>query len=203
TALDSLSEILALADALKVAPSEIVKLPVPAPGNSGTDAAINDVRLAVLAVIRDRPNGQRQPVEGLRARVAATVNAYCGRDRNGAVGAALPTLIRDLHTSIAAGRDVAELLELDANSEKLVAPDPVSPRSCGDSPGCGAVQVVFCRLPERSDAASMTSSRGWGGEAHAPGRLSRSWRGWPVVTRRSRSQRSWAWCQACSATSSR
>jgi hypothetical protein len=28
------------------------------------------------------------------------------------VGAALPALIRDLHTSIAAGRDVAELLEL-------------------------------------------------------------------------------------------
>jgi transcriptional regulator with XRE-family HTH domain len=45
-ALDSLSEILALADALKIAPSEFVKLPVPAPGNSGTDAAINDVRLA-------------------------------------------------------------------------------------------------------------------------------------------------------------
>ena len=44
-ALDSLSEILALADVLKVAPSEIVKLSVPAPGNSGTDAALNDVRL--------------------------------------------------------------------------------------------------------------------------------------------------------------
>jgi transcriptional regulator with XRE-family HTH domain len=111
-ALDSLSEILALADALKVAPSEFVRLPVPAPGNSGTDAAINDVRLAVLAIIRDRPDGQQQPVDVLRARVATTVDAYCRCDRNGAVGSALPALIRDLHTSIAAGRDVAELLEL-------------------------------------------------------------------------------------------
>ncbi|MBV9010917.1 MAG: helix-turn-helix transcriptional regulator [Pseudonocardiales bacterium] len=111
-ALDNLSEILALADVLKVAPSEIVQLPVPAPGNSGTDAAVNDVRLAVLASTRDRPGGQRQPVDVLRARVAATVDAYCRCDRHGAVGAALPALIRDLHTSIAAGRDVAELLEL-------------------------------------------------------------------------------------------
>lgn len=63
--LDSLTLILVLADALQVAPSELVTLPVPAPGNGPT-----------------------------------------------MVGAALPGLIRDLHTSIAAGRDVAELLDL-------------------------------------------------------------------------------------------
>jgi transcriptional regulator with XRE-family HTH domain len=111
-ALDSLTEILALADVLQVAPFELVRLPVPAPGNGGTDAATNGVRLALLAVSRDWPGGQVQPVEALRARVASTVGAYCRCDRNGLVGTALPALIRDLHTSIAAGRDVAELLDL-------------------------------------------------------------------------------------------
>ncbi|HET9255548.1 MAG TPA: helix-turn-helix transcriptional regulator, partial [Pseudonocardiaceae bacterium] len=111
-ALDSISEILALADALRVAPSELVKLPEPAPGNEGTDAAINEVRLALLAASRGHLGGHAQLVDVLRARAASVVGAYCGCDRHGAVGAALPALIRDLHTSIAAGRDVAELLEL-------------------------------------------------------------------------------------------
>ena len=110
--LDSLTLILALADALQVAPSELVRLPVPAPGNGPTDGAINAVRLAVLAVGHNRPGGQVRPVEYLRARVSAVVDAYCRCDRNGVVGAALPGLIRDLHTSIAAGRDVAQLLDL-------------------------------------------------------------------------------------------
>lgn len=51
-------------------------------------------------------------VEALRARVTATVAAHCRCDRDDEVGAALPALIRDLHASIAAGRDVAELLDL-------------------------------------------------------------------------------------------
>jgi hypothetical protein len=42
----------------------------------------------------------------------AMLEAYRRCDPSGEVGAALPSLIRDLHTSIAAGRDVAELLEL-------------------------------------------------------------------------------------------
>jgi transcriptional regulator with XRE-family HTH domain len=140
-ALDSLSEILALADVLKVAPSEIVKLPVPAPGNSGTDAALNEVRLAVLAVTRDRPEGQRQSVDVLRARVAATVDAYCRCDRHGAVGAALPALIRDVHTSIAAGRDVAELLELAVLLHSHAA--------------IGWLRVVGASLDLRSQAAEL------------------------------------------------
>jgi transcriptional regulator with XRE-family HTH domain len=110
--LDSLTLILALADALQIAPSELMTLPTPAPGNGPTDAAINAVRLAVLAVARNRPGGEVQPVEALRERGAAVFDAYCRCDRNGVVGAALPSLIRDLHTSIAAGRDVAELLDL-------------------------------------------------------------------------------------------
>jgi hypothetical protein len=47
----------------------------------------------------------------LRARVNAIVAA--GRDcRQSEVGVALPELIRDVHASLAAGRDVAELLDL-------------------------------------------------------------------------------------------
>jgi hypothetical protein len=63
-------------------------------------------------VTHDRPGGEVQPVETLRSRVHAVIDAYSSCDRHGAVGAALPQLIRDLHTSIAAGRDAAELLDL-------------------------------------------------------------------------------------------
>jgi hypothetical protein len=51
------------------------------------------------------------PVEVLQTRVNALLVA--GRQcRQDDVGSALPALIRDLHTSLAAGRDVAELLAL-------------------------------------------------------------------------------------------
>jgi hypothetical protein len=46
------------------------------------------------------------------ASAGATVNAYRRCDRSGKAGAVLPSLIRDFDTSIAAGRDVAELLDL-------------------------------------------------------------------------------------------
>ncbi len=55
--LDSLTVILALADALQVAPSDLITLPVPAPGNGPTDGAINAVRLALrikLLLLRAR-----------------------------------------------------------------------------------------------------------------------------------------------------
>jgi transcriptional regulator with XRE-family HTH domain len=109
--LDSLSEIVALANALQIAPSELVRLPIPAPANGGTDAAINAVRTAVTAVSRDRPSGLVMPVEVLRERVTAVLDAHYDL-ASSQVGAALPGLIRDLHTSIAAGRDVAQLLDL-------------------------------------------------------------------------------------------
>jgi transcriptional regulator with XRE-family HTH domain len=110
--LDSISEIVTLADALQISPSELMRLPVPAPANGQTDSAINAVFLALMAARRNRAEGQILPVEALRARVMRTVDAHNRGDRGGEVGAALPSLIRDLHTSIAAGRDVAELLEL-------------------------------------------------------------------------------------------
>lgn len=108
----TLSEIVALAGALEIAPSELTKLPVPAPANGPTDSAIKAVRRALRAVSHGRPGGRILPVEVLRARVGATVAAHCRCDREREVGAALPSLIADLHTSLAAGRDVAELLDL-------------------------------------------------------------------------------------------
>ncbi len=108
----NLSEIAALAKALDIGPSDLVRLPIPAPANGHTDAAVDAVRMAVIAASRNRPGGQVQPLEILRARVAATVDAYNRCDPGGEVGAALPGLVRDLHTSIAAGRDVAELCDL-------------------------------------------------------------------------------------------
>jgi transcriptional regulator with XRE-family HTH domain len=108
-ALDSRSDTVALANALQVAPSELVKLPVPAPANGDKETAIKAVRRALIAVSRDDPAGQVVPVEVLRTRVEALTAAQrqCKQER---VGRELPALIRDLHTTMAAGRDVRELL---------------------------------------------------------------------------------------------
>ena len=108
----TLTEIRALAAALQIAPGEITELPVPAPGNGNTDSAINAVFLALMAATRNQPGGQILPVEVLRDRVTAVMAAHCRCDRSSEVGTALPTLIRDLYTSLAAGREVAELLDL-------------------------------------------------------------------------------------------
>ncbi|MGH3549341.1 MAG: helix-turn-helix domain-containing protein [Pseudonocardiaceae bacterium] len=110
-ALDRLSDIVALADALQIAPSELMRLPMPAPANGHTDAVTNEVRVALMAVNHHRPGGQVLPIEVARERVATLVDASCVGDQELA-GGMLPGLIRDLHTSVAAGRDVAELLEL-------------------------------------------------------------------------------------------
>jgi hypothetical protein len=67
-----------------------------------------------MAVSQGLSGGQVLPVEALRARVTAMVDALCRCERQREVGAALPDLIRDLHTTITAGRDVAELLLLAA-----------------------------------------------------------------------------------------
>jgi transcriptional regulator with XRE-family HTH domain len=111
-ALDRRSEIVAIADALQIAPSELTKLPVPAPENGDADSATDAVRLALIAVNHDRPGGQVVTVDVLRARVMALLDARCRCDRQDEAAAALPELIRDLHTTLAAGRDVAELLDL-------------------------------------------------------------------------------------------
>ncbi len=97
--------------ALQVAPSELTHLPMPPPGDGDTDAAVQAIRHALMAVNGSRPGGQVVPVDALRSRVAQVRET---RRRAGfiEVGAALPALIRDLHTTVAAGRDVPALLEL-------------------------------------------------------------------------------------------
>jgi tetratricopeptide (TPR) repeat protein len=110
----TLWEIRALADALQISVSELTRLPVPAPANGETDSIKDAVRLALMAVNHGYPGGVVLPVEMLRARVTAMVDALCRCEREREVGAALPALIRDLHASVAAGRDVAELLTLSA-----------------------------------------------------------------------------------------
>ncbi|MGH3842424.1 MAG: helix-turn-helix domain-containing protein [Pseudonocardiaceae bacterium] len=111
-ALDRRSEIVALANALQISPSELTALPIPAPINGGSDAGIAAVRLALMAVNEGQPGGRVVPVGVLRARVTAVLDARCRCDRQDEAAAALPELIRDLATSVSAGRDVAELLSL-------------------------------------------------------------------------------------------
>jgi transcriptional regulator with XRE-family HTH domain len=110
-ALDSVQLIAALADALEISPTELTRLPVPAPFNGATDSAVEAVRSAVTAANRNRPGGEVHSVAVLRDRVTATLDAHY-QCRETDVGAMLPSLIRDVHTSIGAGRDVTELLEL-------------------------------------------------------------------------------------------
>jgi hypothetical protein len=70
---------------------------------------VKAVRRALIAVSRDDPAGQVVPVEVLRTRVETLTVAQrqCEYEQ---VGRELPELIRDLHTTLAAGRDVGELL---------------------------------------------------------------------------------------------
>lgn len=111
-ALDRHRLIVALADALAISPQYLTTPPVPAPGNGALDSAIEAVRQALLAAGHHRAGGQVLPVEVLRARVTAMVDAHGRCDPPGALGAALPALIRDVHTSIGAGLDMAQLLDL-------------------------------------------------------------------------------------------
>lgn len=107
-ALDSRSETAALANALGVASSELTRVPELMPGN-GENEAVKAVRRALVAVGRNDPAGRVLPVDVLRTRVEALVTAQrqCDHEQ---VGRELPTLIRDLHTSMASGRDLSELL---------------------------------------------------------------------------------------------
>ncbi|GGM35907.1 transcriptional regulator [Longimycelium tulufanense] len=113
-ALDRRSLIVALARALDVAPTEITSVAMVPPGELDEDGLVNDVRLALLSVAMGEPRGKALQVSALSARVDQIMAAQ--RDcRYAAVGAALPGLIRDLHTTLNAGRDertVSRLLVL-------------------------------------------------------------------------------------------
>lgn len=107
----TLSEIVKLAAALQVPPSELTKLPVPAPANGHTDSTTEAVRLALDAIEVGRPEGLVLPVVVLRDQVARihTQRRAC---QFAEVATELPGLIRNLHTALATGTDHAELLEL-------------------------------------------------------------------------------------------
>ncbi|MCP2258732.1 Helix-turn-helix domain-containing protein [Streptoalloteichus tenebrarius] len=110
-ALDRRSLVLALAEALEVAPSEITGAPLPVPRARAEDRALGEVRLALLAAGVGEPGGEVRPVERLSARVAEVVAAENAADSDRA-GAALPGLIRDLHTTLDAHRDERAVLRL-------------------------------------------------------------------------------------------
>lgn len=112
-ALDRRSLVVALADALEVAPSEITGSALATPRERADDRALQEIRAALLAVSLGEPRGEIRPVEQLRGRVANLVAAQNDAE-SAAVGAALPALIRDLHTTVDArgGVDVLRLLPL-------------------------------------------------------------------------------------------
>ena len=107
----TLSEILALAGALKIAPSELTKLPVPAPANGHTDSTTEAVRLAMDAVEANHPGGLVLPVAALRDQVAQ-IHQHQRACRFTEVATDLPGLIRNLHTTLATGANHTELLDL-------------------------------------------------------------------------------------------
>lgn len=65
----------------------------------------------MMAVNHQQPGGEVLPAAALRERVYAVIGAASIGDQE-TTGGALPVLIRDLHTTLTAGRDVAELLDL-------------------------------------------------------------------------------------------
>jgi len=112
-ALESRSDTVALANALQVTPSELTRTPeeVPLPANGEIGAATVKIHRALEAVIAGATNGQAQTAEKLSAqvRVMGDLRQRCAYQE---MGAKLPGLITDLHTSIDAGRDDARLLHL-------------------------------------------------------------------------------------------
>ncbi|MGQ0774247.1 MAG: helix-turn-helix domain-containing protein [Pseudonocardiales bacterium] len=107
----TLSELEALANALEIAPSELTKLPVPAPANGHTDSTIEAVRLALDAIDLRQPGGMVLPVAVLLDQVAR-IHAQRRACQFAEVATGLPGLIRNLHTTLATGTDHGELLGL-------------------------------------------------------------------------------------------
>ncbi|WP_235925997.1 helix-turn-helix domain-containing protein [Actinokineospora pegani] len=110
-ALDRRSLIIALANALEVSPAELADEAASGPDPDGSEAAVDDVRRALLAVGVGAAGGQVLPVDVLAERVDGVLTAQqrCGHE---VVGAGLPALIRDAHATEAAGRDTRRVRRL-------------------------------------------------------------------------------------------
>jgi transcriptional regulator with XRE-family HTH domain len=109
-ALDRRSLVVSLANALEVAPSEITSTVVTV-GELEEDRSLNDVRLALLSASMGEQRGTVQPGDVLATRVTEVLEAQRQCDY-ALVGAQLPSLVRDLHHTLDAGRDVREVLRL-------------------------------------------------------------------------------------------
>lgn len=107
-----IEHLLTIANVLEVSPSDLMQLPFPAPGNGHIDAGVQAVRLAVLGANHGQPGGRIAPLKELRYRVGYVLDLSWRCDQPKTVGSLLPDIIKDLHTSILAGRDVPELLDL-------------------------------------------------------------------------------------------
>lgn len=109
-ALDRRSLIVALAGALDVAPTELTEIAMPGVSEPGVGPAVDRVRVALLSVGTGVAAGKVVPPEVLRARIAALLDHQqaCRLDD---VGAALPGLIGDLHTTMATGGDGPGMVE--------------------------------------------------------------------------------------------
>ena len=110
-ALDRRSLVVALANALEVAPAAITQGATGAAPARDTDRYIDPLRRALLEISMGEPAGQVVPLGELRRRVDAAMVAQRACDY-AQVGAALPGLVRDLHTTLATGHDERELLQL-------------------------------------------------------------------------------------------
>ncbi len=107
----TLNELVALADALQIAMSDLTRLPVPAPANGHTDSTTKAIGLALDAIEVGHPGGLVLPVAVLRDRVIR-FHQHKRACRFPEVAAELPGLVRDVHTTLVAGADHGELLEL-------------------------------------------------------------------------------------------
>jgi len=109
-ALDRRSLIVALANALEVAPTELSDLAAAPPGDSDHAVPVNAVRVALLSVAMGQHHTELVPVDVLTARVNSLLNdqQHCRHD---IVGARLPDLIIDLHAA-ASGHQDGEVLRL-------------------------------------------------------------------------------------------
>ncbi len=109
--IDRRSLIVALADALEVAPSEIAAELVAPEGKMPQDRRLADVRRALMAVGVDDPEGQVLPAQQLQQRVNEIVRAKHECDYE-FMGSHLAALIRDVHTTLKANRDEREVMRL-------------------------------------------------------------------------------------------
>jgi len=100
-----------IAAALGVPLWDLLRLELPAPGNGHTVSTTEAVQDALDAAKAGYPGGELFPLPALQQRVARALKLD-QQSRFREVGRVLPELIRDLHTTLAAGRDLGTLLPL-------------------------------------------------------------------------------------------